>query len=267
MLRRSGKYKYKIIQYKKDIPKPKRGEIVVIPTDNRLMHLPPYLPWSQLPSWWKNLSKKKGSIRRCQGTYDYITHGIVIPLWTDVTVRPAIDGKRFELKLSRYGDKGFAVEGFDNESSEGCPFSTLKKIPTAQYPKLVSPWLYITHKGVSLMALPMLHEPNPNYTVVPGVVHTDYYHHIHVVLNITTDKEFTIPAGTPMQYLVPITRRDSFKRIVWGNESYSRFLEASGLGEGSLIAPDRNLFYRKKQKSTDLEILEKENKKWNFFKK
>jgi hypothetical protein len=267
MLRRSDKYKYKIVQYRKDIPKPKRGEIVVVPTDNRLTHLPPHLPWNQLPSWWKNLSKKKGSIRRCQGTYDYITHGIVVPLWTDVTIRPSIDGKRFELKLTGYGDKYFVAEGFENESSEGCPFSSLKKIPTAQYPKLVSPWLYITPKGVSLMSLPMLHEPNPNYTVVPGVVHTDFYHHIHVVLNITTDKEFTIRAGTPIQYLVPINRRDSLKRIIWGNESYTRFLDVAGLGEGSLIAPDRNLFYRKKQRSTDLEILEIENKKWNFFKK
>jgi len=268
MLSRSDKYKYKIMQYRKDIPKPKRGEILVIPTDNRLMEIPPYLPWEKLPSWWKNLSTHKGSLRRCQGTYDYITHGLVIPLWTDVTIRPSIDGKRFDLKLSPYYDKGFDVEGFDASSTEGCPFSDTKKIPTAQWPKLVSPWLYHTHKGVSLMALPILHEPNPNYTIVPGVVHTDFYHHIHIVLNITTDKEFTIPAGTPMQYMVPITRRDSFKRIIWGNESYRRFLQVSGLGVGNLITPDRNLFYRKKQKSTDLEILEAEKeKKWYSLRK
>ena len=267
MLKRSDKYKYKIIQYRKDIPKPKRGEILVIPTDNRLMEIPPYLPWENLPSWWKDLPKGKGSIRRCQGTYDYITHGIVIPLWTDVTIRPSIDGKRFELRLAPYADKNLFVEGFESDSTEGCPFSDLKKIPTGQYPKLVSPWLYHTHKGVSLMTLPILHEPNPNYTIVPGVVHTDFYHHIHVVLNITTDKEFTIPAGTPIQYMVPITRRDSFKKIIWGNESFDRFLKISGLGIGALIAPDRNLFYRRKQKSTDLEILEKENKKWYSLKK
>lgn len=267
MLKRSGKYRYKIIKYRTDIHKPRHGEILIAPSENRLMQIPPYLPWSNLPSWWKNLSKNKGSIRRCQGTYDYITHGIVIPLWTDVTIRPSIDGKMFELKLSGYMDQSFDLQAFANESAEGCPFSDIKKIPTAQYPKLVSPWTYYTPKGVSLMVLPMLHEPNPNYTIVPGVVHTDYYHTIHVVLNITTDKEFTIPAGTPIQYMIPITRKHSLRKIVWGDESHYRFLNGSGLGLGSLIAPDRNLYYRKKQKLTDLEILEGANKKWYSLRK
>lgn len=255
MLRRLNSYKYKIIQYKEDIPKPKMGEVVIIPQDNRLMEIPPYLPVNHLPSWWADLPKSQGSIRRCQGTYDYITHGFIVPLWMDVTIRPSIDGKRFELKTSGFHKaEPFMVQGFENGSTSGCPMSDIKKIPTAQYPKLVSPWRYITHKGVSLMSLPILHEPNPNYTIVPGIVHTDYYHQIHIVLNITTDKEFTIPAGTPMQYMIPISRKNAFKKIIWGNESMFKFIEGSGLGRGCLIAPDRNLFYRRRQREIDKEV-------------
>lgn len=266
MLSRSEKYKYKITHYKKDIPKPKRGEVVIVPEDNRLMEIPPYLPTSNLPSWWKDLPKNKNSIRRCQGTYDYITNGFVIPLWTDVTIRPSIDSKRFELKTSPIIDANpFGIEGFEKSSTTGCPMGEMGKIPTGQYPKLVAPWRYITPKGVSLMALPLLHEPNPNYTVVPGIVHSDFYHQIHIVLNVLTDKEFTIPAGTPMQFMVPITRKNNFKRIIWGNDSMYKFLLGSGLGRGCLIAPDRNLFYRRRQKEIDTEVEKESGKKWFHF--
>lgn len=255
MLRRSDKFKYKIFQYKSDIPKPKNNEILIIPQDNRLMEIAPYLPYQKLPNWWKDLPKHPGSIRRCQGTYDYITNGIVIPLWTDITIRPSIDGKMYDLRLSHIdGMQPFDAHGFDQSSTSGCPISSIKKIPSAQYPKIVSPWRFKTAKGVSLMVLPILHEPNPNYTVVPGIVHTDFYNQIHIVLNITTDKEFTIPAGTPMQFMVPITRKNNFKRILWGNESMFKFVQSSGLGKGCLVAPDRNLFYRRKQKEIDNEI-------------
>jgi len=268
MPKRSDKFKYKILYYKKDLPTPKRGEVLIVPQDNRLMDIPPFLPSEQLPSWWKDLPKMKGSLRRCQGTYDYITNGFVIPLWTDVTVRPSINGKTFELKLGQLdGHFGsFEVSGFESHSVHGCPITNIKAIPTGQFPKLVSPWRFRTPKGVSLMVLPILHEPNPNYTVVPGIVHTDFYNQIHVVLNITTDKEFTIPAGTPIQFMVPIIRKNNFKRILWGNESMFRFIVNSGLGEGGLVSPDRNQIYRKKQREADLEA-QKEKKWFNFFKK
>lgn len=256
MPKRSKKFQYKTALFRKDIPSPKRGEVIVIPEDNRIVDTPPYLPTQNLPSWWRSLPKRMGSIRRCQGTYDYITSGFVVPLWTDVTIRPSIDGKHFEINLSQInGENMFRADHFGNESASGCPMSSIKAIPTGQYPKLISPWRYITPKGVSLMSLPILHEPNPNYTIVPGIVHTDYYHQIHVVLNITTNKEFTIPAGTPIQFMVPVTRKHIPKQITLGNESMFKFVSASGLGIGSRIAPDRNIYYRKKQREIDNEII------------
>lgn len=255
MLQRSKSFRYKIAQFRKDIPNPKRGEVIIIPEDNRIIDTAPYLPVQNLPSWWRSLPKRLGSIRRCQGTYDYITSGFIVPMWTDVTIRPSIDGRFFELKLSQMnGENGFRVDNFSDESASGCPISNIKAIPTAQYPKLISPWRYITPKGVSLISLPVLHEPNPNYTIVPGIVHTDYYHQIHIVLNITTNKEFTIPAGTPMQFMVPITRKHIFKKVTIGNESMFKFVSASGLGLGSRIAPDRNIYYRKRQREIDKEV-------------
>lgn len=267
MPRRSDRFKYKIVQYKKDLPTPRRGEVLIVPEDNRLMEIPPFLPAEKLPQWWKDLPKQRGSIRRCQGTYDYITNGFIIPLWADVTIRPSIDGKNFDIKLTNLdGGPPFTVAGFEAWATDGCPIKNARTISTGQFPKLVSPWRYKTPRGVSLMVLPVLHEPNPNYTIVPGIVHTDFYNQIHVVLNITTDKEFTIPAGTPIQFMVPITRKNNLKRILWGNESMFRFIINSGLGEGCLISTDRNQAYRKKQREIDLQE-QKETKWFNFFKK
>lgn len=258
MLNRSDKYKYKILHYLKDLPKPKKGEVLIIPQDNRIVSFSPYISGTKLPHWWSGLPKSKGSLRRCQGTYDYISMGFIIPLWTDVTIRPNSSGKLFDVKLAGMeGFQGFEYAGFTAESSESCPITGQRKIPTGQFPKLVSPWRFKTPRGVSLMVLPILHNPDPRYTIVPGIVHTDYYNQIHVVLNILTDKEFTIPAGTPIQHMIPIRRTDDTKKILWGNESMFKFVAGSGLGDGCLIQEDSSHYYRKKQKEMEKESLKK----------
>jgi hypothetical protein len=149
------------------------------------MEIPPYLGSEKLPYWWKDLPKSnKFSLRRCQGTYDFAQYGFIIPLWTDLTIRPQINGKDFEFKTSSFDNnpESFRVDPFLNNSAEGCPFGDDRKIKTASYPKIVSPWRFYTEKGTSLMALPVLHEPNPNYMVMPGIVHTDFYNQIHTFL-------------------------------------------------------------------------------------
>lgn len=264
MLNRSKKYRYKIINYFEDIPKPKKNEIVIVPSDNRLMSIPPYLGRKQLPSWWKDLPKDKSSIRRCQGTYDFTTAGFIIPLWCDVTIRPDSTGKRFEFKTSNYDDEfQFRVEGFEKASTTGCPISKYNKVETGQFPKLATPWRYYTPKGVSLISLPILYEPNENYTIVPGIVHTDFYNQINVVINVLTDKEFTIPAGTPIQHMIPYHRHRDFKRIIWGNESMMRFIRGNGMGKGSLSQRDDAHIYRRHQ----MEIEQELNNKDSLFKR
>ena len=117
------------------------------------------------------------------------------------------------------------------------------------------------------MTLPLLHEPNENYDVVPGLVHTDFYNQIHVVLNIKTDKEFTISAGTPLQQLIPINRNDNTKKIIFGNESMFKFVRNSGLGDAYIPSEKSRVYYRKKQKDLDLETEERDSKKWYSLRK
>jgi hypothetical protein len=272
MRNRSDKFKYKIAQYREDIPTPKRGEIIIIPEDNRLTEIPPYLSSSQLPSWWKDLPKGKGSLRFCEGTYDLNHLGFVMPLWSNVKVRPNIQGNDFEVRIDPIADfagedSNFRIQDFPAASTVGCPMEDIRKIKTGRYIKLVSPWRYKTPKGISLMAIPLLHEPNPNYDIVPGLIHTDYYSQIHIVLNIKTDKEFIIKAGTPMQQLIPINRNDNTKKIIFGNESMFKYLKHSGLNDSYAPSESTRVYYRKKQRELDQEALERDSKKWYSLKK
>ena len=266
MRNRSKKYNYKISMFKGDTPKPKRNEVVIVPNDNRLLEIPPYLGQGNLPSWWNSLPVKSMSLRRCNGTFDYLQYGFIVPMWTDVTIRPGASGVKFEYKMSSFGDDySFHVEDFQAESASGCPVGENRALKNFNYPKLVSPWRFFTPKGVSLMSLPILHEPNPNYTIMPGIVHADFYHQIHVVISVLTDKEFTIPAGTPLQHMIPIKRNEGINKIIFGNESMYKFHIGNGMGEGSLVVQDNSQTYRKLRMQNDEEAERK--RRWNFFKK
>lgn len=266
MLNRSNRFKTKIALFSEDVPKPKRGEVVIIPEDNRIMNFAPYLASSKLPDWWADLPKDRDSLRRCIGTYDYVSAGFIIPAWTDILIRPDATGKHLECKASNFGDSFvFEINSFSPESSRGCPMTERRALHGAQYPKINSPWRIATAKGVSVLTLPIFHEPNPNYEIMPGLVHTDSYSQIHIVLNVLTDKEFTIPAGTPMQHMIPFKRIEDTKRIIWGNDSMFKFKAHSGLGAGGLIQDDRNYYYRRNTRGIDAELIENEKSRRFFF--
>lgn len=242
------------------MPKPKRGEVIIIPEDNRMMDFKPY-PASHLPEWWSDLPKTEPSIRRCQGTYDFISAGFIIPLWTDIKIRPNSTGQDVEYKsITLYQGPEYRIENFRASSTSGCPLKDVRALPEAVFPKLVSPWRYKTPKGVSLMSLPILHNPNPNYTIVPGIVHTDTYAQVHVVISVLTDKEFVIPAGTPIQHMIPFKRTENTKRLIFGNESMFKFWAQSGLGEGGLVQEEKHAYYRQIQRQSERDAIEEEEK-------
>lgn len=263
---RSKNYKYKIANYKSDIPKPKKNEIVIIPRDNRLMEIPPYLNRNSLPKWWTELPKTSRSLRRCQGTYDYISYGITIPSWTEFNIRPNSNKSNYEHRAIPFsnGDHIFNIDVFPDDSAGGCPLGHSKGIERSDYLKFVNPWSFYTEPGTSLMIIPPLHSPNENYIVMPGMVHTDYYHQLNIVITVLTDKPFTIMPGEPLAHLIPIKRNANFKNIIWGNESMYKFIAGNGLGKGCISQEDNSQVYRKFQKEYDA----KENEsKWTFFKK
>ena len=270
MLKHSNNYRYKTFSYKEDIPKPRKNEILIVPRDNRFMETAPYANETTIPKWWNSLPKTSRSMRRCQATYDYVSYGLTIPAWTDFTFRPNASKTAYEYRASTFsnGDSAFPIDIFPDESAEGCPLGNIKSIEKGEYIKLVGPWSYFTEPGTSLMILPALHSFNPNFIVMPGLVSTDFYHQVNIVLTILTDQKFEIKAGEPLAHIIPIKRNANFKKVIWGNESMYRFVAGNGLGNGCIAEEDNSQLYRKKQREQDQINKDKETKKWyNFFKK
>lgn len=253
MFRRNPKYK--IVEFFSDVPKVGPNEMLFIPRDNRLAEVSPWQNSKKKPDWWNLQKKEMGSIRTCYGTSDFISLGVTLPMWSNVSVRPASNGMDFELRcdpIATVDGDGIVnrIEGFSASSVSSCPFTEQRKI-NGHYPKLVTPWLVKTAPGWSTLILPRILEPNPNYTVMPGVVHTDYYHVINIVLVVTTDQPFTIPLGTPMYQLIPFKRNKRGTKILEGNESMFRFLQGRGTGENYLTNIDRGRAYKREQRKAD----------------
>lgn len=240
-----------------DVPKVKKNQILFVPSDNRLLENPPWSNGSNKPEWWKRQEKGNGSIRTCHGTNDFISLGVTLPMWTNVKVRLSPDGKDFELRCDRFGGPDHhdgmgihKIEGFRASSVNDCPFSAHRPV-NGHYPKLVTPWATKTAPGYSTLVLPVILEPHQEYSVMPGVVHTDYYHTINIVLIVNTDKEFIIPIGTPMYQLIPFKRSDGMAKVLEGDESMYRFLAGRGTGEMYLTNGERKKSYKREQRRAD----------------
>lgn len=82
------------------------------------------------------------------------------------------------------------------------------------FPKWFNPWAIRTPVGYSCLFVPPMHNPNPWFEIMPGIVDTDEYYsavNFPFVLKNPTH-EFMIPAGTPVAQVIPL------KRDVWNSE-------------------------------------------------
>jgi len=242
--------------YKKIKNSVKEGEVLIVPLDNRLVEDDkPFLAGGKnLPEWFRH-SPKEG-IRRCAGVEDYLSMGFIIPAWTNFSFypRPDLGGWEVEIGQLEFSPKQFISDPFPFASTGSCPMTDSRRIQDSPYPKLVNPYSFITPKGWSCMIQGIHHEPNPNYDVVPGVVNTDYYHHMNIVLNLRGEDPFTIEYGEPIAHVIPFKRNPAIKNIKFGDETYYKYVNAKGMGRGpKLVNVKPAPLYRKEKKKHDNE--------------
>jgi len=230
-----------------DWPKVKPGEVLIVPSDNRLIEYPPYLNAKGWPKWFKEPEiAKAGSIVSCKGIQDYLSLGMTVPLWCDMEIFPI--GPDL---AGRTSDNAFTIEHFSYDQTRECPITKDRELPNAGFPKPVSPFLYKTAPGYSMLALPVAYEPDPRYQVLPAVIHTDYYHNLNVVLRVMTGESFIISAGTPIYHLIPFKRSDKLSSIQIGDEMMHHHGSHRGIARGNIGRFTRRGSYRKHQRQQD----------------
>jgi hypothetical protein len=248
------------MQYGKKV---KPGQIKFIPQDNRLLAIPPFVnAASKPPSWFKKIGKQKGSLRTCAGTVDYLALGVTLTMWTNYYFRPNPHSGFWESRGDDFSGLAGGInkmEGFSFESTGSCPVTQNRQLEVMQYPKMVNPWHVETAPGWSTIMLPHHWEPNPDYDVLPAIVHTDFYHMVNVVINIKTNTDFSIRAGTPIAQLIPFKRSGDFEEIIYEDESMFKYF-SKGFGMGHL-APSGGTAgpYRRERNKVDQQIREQED--------
>jgi hypothetical protein len=216
------------------------GKIAIIPWDNRLLEMPPFQNDRTLPQWVKEAPNGQGSIRRCAATMDFLTTGITIPAWTNFRFIKTENDGNWDLSCDQF--EGFAGESpepfrsqpFNFDQTGSCPMTRVREVETIGYPKLVNPFRIVTAPGWSTLVLPAMFEPSRHYSVLPGIVNTDYYHEANCVLNLLGNESFVIQWGTPLMHLIPVKRDSLPHEIDFYDESAAKYVIGRGFGSGSL---------------------------------
>jgi hypothetical protein len=164
-----------------------------------------------LPEWYKATATYIGdgknpsstsTIKKCIPVFDAITAGYVLITPFDVYVEQVNGEPEYRTMMNNNGIQFHPV-------MQG---SKHPKSMDMRYPKWINPWGIQTPTGYSILFTPPMHNPNPWFTVLQGVVDTDEYTapvNFPFVLN---DPKFEgmIPAGTPMVQVIPF-KRDSWQ--------------------------------------------------------
>ena len=251
--------------------KVKPGEIRFIPTDNRLMESAPFANnLTNLPDWFRRVSKQGGALRRCAGTIDLLAAGVTLPMWTNYRFRPDGNGA-WETGADDFYPAAVTggqptpigqASGFNYESTGECPMTSVRKIETGQYPKLINPWRMETAPGWSTLLIPCYWEPSEDYTVVPAIVHTDYYHSMNIVLNLTGDRPFALKYNTPIAQLIPFKRDSDFTKVLFSDESDFKYYASTGFGTGFISPRETGAPYRRERTKVDSRLEEANRQKW-----
>jgi hypothetical protein len=191
--------------------KKSNDNLVKIFTENKgISQIPEAQPrpaYHFFPNWFKNVPKftehenSKGTIKNCPVFAEYLTQGVVIPMWCDTKIsvdengNTNIESALREMRWEQHPD--FQYLDFLPESANANNYVTLKAI---------CPWFIKTPAGFSSYQNQMYYHFNDNYQILPGSIHTDYHHEINLQILVKKGTEFIIERGTPFAWYVPYKR-------------------------------------------------------------
>lgn len=176
-----------------------------------------------IPEWYKKIEARfpkeqtpdsQPTIKKCIPVLDAMTAGYIIVSPCDVYVSIKEGEPHFNSAISNL------IQFHPRKQAYTHP-----KANEFQFPKWTNPWAIKTPKDYSCLFVPPMHNQNDRFVILEGVVDTDNYYtavNFPFVLK-TPDKEFMIPAGTPIAQVIP------FKRDKWESSFSSDKESANGI--------------------------------------
>jgi hypothetical protein len=166
------------------------------------------------PDWWKekkiDVAKQSaydlntGNIKHCPSFTDVFTSGYVVPMWMDTY-----------LGYDKETGRGGAMSNLTKIDHHPCPsedmesYTFLGKEAVAFF-KAGSPWSILTKPGVSVLILPLFFNFDPDFSIVPGIIDTEYINHLNPdIIYHSKEKEIFIERGTPLFQVIPF-RKEKF---------------------------------------------------------
>ena len=141
-----------------------------------------------------------GTVKRCPAIVDLLTEGFIIPMWCDFLVQRDMETMEWDNKNFPYG-----IEFHGKEQIKGWE---LRKTDFPEGVKFINPWRIYTPPGYSVMFMTPTYQFEKRFTVLPGIVETDSYHHINFPSIWHTTKDAVIERGTPFIQVIPFKRDD-----------------------------------------------------------
>ena len=142
-----------------------------------------------------------GTVKRCPAIVDLLTEGFIIPMWADFLIQR-------DMEILEWDNKGLVQYGIEFHSNKQIYNWNLKKTDFPEAVKFINPWRIYTPPGYSVMFMPPTYQFEKRFTVLPGIVETDSYHHVNFPSVWHTTKDAIIERGTPFIQVIPFKRDD-----------------------------------------------------------
>lgn len=145
----------------------------------------------------------KGSAKGCPSFSDYFSSGFVIPMWCDTVLKY---DKNFNIYTWNTPDESFSWDIHTNDQFlNHTDFKYLNDSVNAIF-KATCPWKIITPPGYSVYQMPLYYHSENNFSVMPGVIDTDFHHIINQQVMLLSEDIVFIPRGTPFVQYIPFKR-------------------------------------------------------------
>lgn len=202
-----------------------------------------------IPEYFKKLKPQSsshpdtGTVKRCVPFLEALSHGYIIPLWSDVFVR-AINGKiTIDFPENLPMQSSLSPHGYVQISGHPLSDNPYGNLPM----KWHNPWGVKTLKGWSCLFTSPLNHLETRFKILDGIVDTDTYYNQTNFPFIWTggEGEFFIPRGTPLVQVIPYKRLEPTYAII---EQDDRLQLATSSKIGTKLRNAyRTMFWHKKQ--------------------